>query len=88
MALLTTDQVTLVTQDGRCSTSALIALKGVSAGDTLDVGNWFKVVKRAGIVSDTGTTIAAISTIAGTILTIPAGPSADGVWLLAVGVSS
>jgi hypothetical protein len=88
MALLPADQATVVFTDGKCATTALIALKGVTAADTVDVGAAFKVVKRAGIVSDTGTTIAAIATITGTVLTIPAGPSNDGVWLLVAGVAS
>lgn len=88
MALLTNDQAVMVYMDGACSRAALYALKNVDAADTVDVANHFKVVKRAGIVSDTGTHIAAVSTITGTVLTIPAGPADDGVWLLVVGVAS
>lgn len=88
MALLASDQVVMAYVDGVCGRTVLFSLKNVDAADTVDVGTHFKVVKRAGIVSDTGTTIAAISTIAGTILTIPAGPVDDGVWLLVVGVAS
>jgi len=88
MALLANDQVRICFEDGQCGKTALFALKNVDAADTVDVGNHFKVIKKAGIVSDTGTTIAAIATIAGTVLTIPAGPSDDGVWLLVTGVAS
>lgn len=88
MALLTSDQASLVYSEGACGKTALYALKNVDAADTVDVAAQFKVVKRAGIVSDTSTTIAAISTITGTVLTIPAGPSDDGVWLIVVGVSA
>jgi len=87
MALLASDQVSKVYEDGNCGKTMLFALKGVTAADTVDLTGLLKVVKRAGIVSDTGTTIASCS-IAGTILTIPAGPAADGVWLLVVGVSA
>jgi hypothetical protein len=87
MALLANDQVTLAYSAGVCGRTALYALKNVDAADTCDVGGQFKVVKRAGIVSDTGTTIAAVGTITGTVLTIPTGPSDDGVWLLVCGVS-
>lgn len=87
MAALTTDQRELVYKDGVCSLTGLYALKNVTAADTVDVGAEFKVVKRAGIVSDTGTTIASC-TITGTVLTIPSGPTADGVWLLVVGVAA
>lgn len=88
MALLAPDQVTLVYQDGTCGKTALYAVKNVDAADTVDVGAQFKVVKRAGLVSDTGATIAAIGTITGTVLTVPAGPADDGVWLIVVGVSA
>lgn len=87
MPLLSQDQVQNVYTDGACARTALYALKNVDATDTVDVGSHFKVVKRAGIVSSTGTHIAAIVTITGTILTIPTGPVDDGVWLLVVGVA-
>jgi hypothetical protein len=87
MAALTGDQFSVVYQDGTCGRTALVALKNVTAADTVDLGGNFKVIKRAGIVSDTGTTIASCS-ITGTVVTIPTGPSADGVWLLAVGVAA
>lgn len=77
-----------VYQDGQCGRTVLYAVKNADAADTVDVAADFKVVKRAGIVSDTGTTIAAVSTITGTVLTVPTGPADDGVWLLAVGVAS
>lgn len=87
MALLTSDQVQAVYHDGSCGKTALYALKNVTAADTVDVADSFKVVKRGGVVSETGTTIGAV-TISGTILTIPTGPANDGVWLLVVGVAA
>lgn len=87
MAQLLAQQLGLVFVEGSCERTALYALKNVDAADTVDVGDQFRIVKRAGIVSATGTTIAAISTITDTNLTIPAGPSDDGVWLLVVGVA-
>jgi len=88
MALIGNGQVALAFRDGSCGRTALYSLKNVDAADTVDVAADFRVVKRAGIVSDTGTTIAAISTIVGTVLTIPAGPADDGVWLIVVGVAT
>lgn len=88
MALLTTDQFNQVYRDGSCDRTTLYALKGTTAGDTVDVSADFRVVKRAGIVSVTGTTIAVAAVSSNTILTIPAGPAADAVWLLAVGVAA
>ena len=89
MAALTADQAVLVYADGTCEKTALYSVKNVTAGDTADLYRDFKVVKRAGIVSATGTTIGAVSTLTGnTVVTIPAGPAADGIWLLVVGVAS
>lgn len=77
-----------VFQDGRCGRAVLYALNNCDAADIVDVAADFRIVKRAGLVSQTGVTIAAIATITGnTVLTIPAGPNDDGVWLLVVGVS-
>ena len=87
MALLTSDQFQVVYTEGVCSKSALISMKNVTAADTIDLVGLFKVIKRCGIVSDTGTTIASCS-IAGTVVTIPTGPANDGVWLLVVGVAA
>lgn len=80
-------QARAVYQEGDCGHTALFAVRGATAGDTVDVSAYFKVVKRAGMVSDTGTTIATV-TFTGTVLTIPAGPTADGVWLIVVGVAA
>lgn len=88
MAALTTDQFTLVYSDGVCSKTALYALKNATAADTVDLNREFKIVKRAGIVSDTGTHIASVAVSSNTICTIPTGPAQDGLWLLVVGVSS
>jgi hypothetical protein len=86
MAVLSTDQVGLCFADGTCARTVLLSVKNTTAGDTADLAQWLKVIKRCGLVSDTGTTIASCS-IAGTVITIPAGPSSDGVWVLAVGVA-
>jgi hypothetical protein len=87
MALLTPDQAQIRYQDGNCDRTALVSLLNVSAADTVDLVSVMRVVKRCGIVSATGTTIAGCS-ITGTVVTIPAGPTNDGVWLLAVGVAA
>lgn len=89
MAQLSADQVLGVYYDGTCERTALYSMKNVTAGDTADLIKDFKVVKRAGVVSATGTTIAAVTVFSGnTGVTIPAGPLADGIWLLVVGVAS
>jgi hypothetical protein len=82
-----TNQTQLVYTNGDCQRTCLYSVKNTDASDTVDLAGQFRVIKRAGIVSDTGTTIAAIVTIAGTTVTIPTGPTDDGVWLIVVGVS-
>lgn len=76
VAGLTPDQAVLVYADGTCGKTALYSLKNVTAGDTADLAKDFKVVKRAGIVSSTGTTIAAVTLTGNTGVTIPVGPAA------------
>lgn len=88
MALLTNNQINLVFSDGVCSRAALFAVKNVDAADTADLAPWFTVVKRAGIVSDTGTHIASCTITAPATIVIPAGPVDDALWLLVVGVST
>ena len=88
MAALTVDQITLVYKDGDCSRTALFSLKNVTATDTLDLGSYFKYVKRAGLISDTGTTVANCAISAPTGLTVPTGPLNDAVWLLVVGIAT
>lgn len=90
MPALTADQINRVYTDGNCQRLALFILKNVNSGDTLDVGGGqgFKTVQRAGIASATSATVAAVSNIAGTVLTLPAGLNGDGVWLLVLGVAA
>jgi len=86
MAQLTVNQVYVAYQDGNCGRTALYALKNVTAGDTFDAAAQFATIRRGGLINETGSTIAAI-TFTGTVVTIPAGPAADAVWVLLVGVA-
>lgn len=85
MADITT-QISAVYQDGSCAKTVLFACKNATAGDTVNVGAFFRVINRAGMISVTGATVAA-PTSTGTVLTIPAGPAQDAAWLLVYGVS-
>ena len=82
-----------VYQSGDCDRTVLLAVRGTTAGDTVDVAQWLNVVKLAGLVSATGTTIAGFggpgtgANGGPTLLTIPAGPSQDGVWIIVTGVA-
>lgn len=66
---------------------AVFSLLGITAGDTVDLGEFFTVVKRATLVGTTLAASAVVSGIAGTVVTIPAGPNGDGAILTAFGVA-
>lgn len=89
MALLDgTTQVTPEYTDGRFQRVSLFSIKNVDAGDTIDLAGYFKVVKRAGLISVTGTHVLQATVSAnGTTLTVPAGPLDDSLALLVVGVT-
>lgn len=86
MAALTTDKYPLLFQDGRSARVALYALLGVTTGDTVDLSAMFVDVKRAVILGTTLQGTSVVTTITGTIVTIPAGSNDAGV-LLAYGVA-
>jgi hypothetical protein len=88
MALLTFDQISMEFQDGRAEKMCVFVLKNVTAGDTVNLNGYFKVVKRAVALSATDIHAGTIATINGTIITIPAGPTADAIWVMVIGVAA
>lgn len=86
MAALTNAQYPMLFHDGRSARVALYALLNVSTGDTADLSALFFEVKRAVILGTTLQGTAVVTTIAGTVVTIPAGSNDAGV-LLAYGVA-
>lgn len=86
MAALPTERYPLLFQDGRSARVALYALLSVTTGDTVDLSAMFMDVKRAIILGTTLQGVAAVTTISGTVVTIPAGSNDAGV-LLAYGVA-
>lgn len=88
MAALTFDQIALEYQDGKCEKTCVFSLKNVTAGDTVQLNGYFKVIKRAVALSGTDIHAGVISTITGTVMTIPAGPAQDGIWVLVIGVAA
>ena len=87
MAVLTGTNVVKVYTDGVSDRVVLYALRKVTTGDTYDLSSDFLVPKQAVML---GTTVngSATSTIAGTVVTMPAGLSNDAAMLLAWGVSA
>ena len=86
MAALTNDRYPILFHDGRSARVALYALLAVTTGDTVDLSAMFMEVKRAVILGTTLQGSALVTTISGTIVTIPAGSNDAGV-LLAYGVA-
>lgn len=90
MANVTTN-THLMYSSGDCERTVLLSVRNVTAGDTVDLYQWLGVVKKAGLVSDTGPTIAAFAAATNgtngtpTLLTVPAGPAQDAVWVIAQG---
>jgi hypothetical protein len=67
---------------------AVFELKGVTTGDTLDVGNYFKSVKVAGCVVVTATAALVSLTPAGTVVTMPASLALDDVVIVVSGAAA
>jgi len=86
MAALDPTRYPLMWMDGQSDRSALYALRDISTGDTCDLEAQFNILKRGALV---GTTVAgAVSaSVSGTVVTIPAGVSRDGAYLLVFGVA-
>jgi hypothetical protein len=74
-------------ESGDSDKVAVFALLSVTAGDTVDLSEHLQVVKRGTLV---GVTVAAAlsASVSGTVVTIPAGASADAAILTVYGVSS
>jgi hypothetical protein len=74
--------------EGESAFTALYVLRGITAGDTVDLSPHFRTVKRAMMMGITvaGTVTAVVSGSTSTIVTIPAGPALDGAILVAYGV--
>jgi hypothetical protein len=65
---------------------AVFSLLNINAGDTVDLQEFFTVVKRATLL---GVTVAAAvaATVSGTVVTVPAGANGDAAILTAYGVA-
>lgn len=85
MVLTVGGEVIQVWSDGLSDFSALYVLRGITAGDTVDLTGHFKSVKRAVLL---GITVAGavVASNTGNVVTMPAGPSNDAALLLVYGV--
>jgi uncharacterized membrane protein len=88
VAALSPGQIVRVYTSGDADRVTLYALKKVTSGDTADLAADFLAPKQAFMMGATVVGTAVVSTITGTVLTIPAGLSNDAAWILVWGVSA
>lgn len=89
MAALTAGHIARIWTDGAADLAALYRVSNVTAGDTVDIGPSgvsadFQLVKQAAMVATTVSGTSACS-VSGTVITMPAGLSADAGYLLVWG---
>lgn len=63
----------------------LFAVESVTAGDTADLSQWYRVIKQTSWIGATVNGVAN-GTFTATVATAPAGLAADGVYLFVDGV--
>jgi hypothetical protein len=89
MAALTSLNVDVLYNQGGADLLALLVLRNVNTGDTLDLGVTgiqpaFQVIKKAVLLSP-GSNLAAVCQFTGTVVTIPAGLATAGAYLTVTG---
>lgn len=87
MAALDPAKYPMKWMDGSSDRVAVFALLNITAADTVDLGAYFSVVRRATLLGVT-VNAALAATVSGTVVTVPAGASADAGILTAYGVAS
>ena len=89
MAVLTLgNQVVRVYGEGTAEFIAFYALRGITAGDTVDLSADYKAILCGAIMGTVGAAAGgcAVASVAGTVVTMPAGPSNSGAFLMLFGV--
>jgi hypothetical protein len=87
MAVIGMNMVCRVFADGAADRIALYALRDVTSGDTRDLAVDFLNIKSAAAISASSAAVLACTT-AGTVVTIPAGFTADSGYLVVIGGNS
>jgi hypothetical protein len=75
-----------VHDDGDSERIVLYAMRNITAADTIDLSGDFNPPLRAALVGTTLAGAVLVSTFAGNVLTIPAGPNKDAAYMLVYGV--
>jgi hypothetical protein len=87
VAVLTAANISLVHQSGQADLLVLFALRHVTTGDTIDItlaAPQFLIIKSA-VVLGVSSFVEIAATFTGTVVTLPAGLTADSAYLLALG---
>lgn len=89
MAALTGLNVDVLYNQGGADLFAAFALRNINTGDTLDLGLTgvqpaFQIIRKAVIMSN-ASNVAAICTVAGTVVTMPAGLTSASAYLSVTG---
>lgn len=89
MAVITNSQVVVPWVEGDIDRKAVVGLRGVTSGDTIDLGAGgyplFSVVERAVGIGLTVVGAATFTVTGSAVLTVPAGIAADAVMILVYG---
>jgi hypothetical protein len=85
MAALDPTQVKLLWQNTGARRWALFAIENVTTGDTADLSSYYRVIKQTAWMGATVSGVAT-GTFTTTVVTAPAGLSADAAYLMVDGV--
>lgn len=86
MALLANDQVTRIWSAGECGRFALYSVKMATTADTIDLAAEFRNILQNTWLGATVSGVAS-GTATGTIITVPAGLTNAGAYVLVQGVA-
>lgn len=75
-----------VHDDGDSERITLYAMRNITAADTIDFALEYSAVRYAALIGTTVTGAILVTTITGSVVTIPAGLSHDGAYMLVFGV--
>jgi hypothetical protein len=92
MAALQPTQVKVIAQDGDLIRALKLRVSGVTAADTLDCAGgsvpvFSQLRKLIAATYSTGAGAQSVAAVAGSVVTVPAGPANDDGWLFITGVA-
>jgi hypothetical protein len=84
MAVITGTSATVVYQDGKADMVALVALRNVTTGDTIDVATILPVIQviKRGVILGVSDFVEIAASFTGTVVTMPSGLANSSAYLL------